>query len=126
MVVEESSCQRYIQPTFKPAPRRPIIIRKLRETGDGPVWLYKGDNIFRAPATSNYPILASIIDYIKLHPNRRYTRSIHPESHHREVRSLSRNTFPTIKDLFPYPIPPFNPKPVLPKDPLRVPIYAST
>nr|P85211.1 RecName: Full=Lebocin-like anionic peptide 1 [Galleria mellonella] len=39
---------------------------------DEPLWLYKGDNIERAPTTADHPILPSIIDDVKLDPNRRY------------------------------------------------------
>nr|WJG69178.1 lebocin 2 [Dioryctria sylvestrella] len=145
-LVVESSCQRFIQPTFKPPPQRPVIIRRLRAAGDDePQWLYKGDNIDRAPSTADHPFLPRIIDDVKLDPNRRYARSVDSPSAKRgggshSTSSGSRNTGAThpgynrrnardIKHIIPehYTLPPFFPKP---QDPLidprpLTPIYAN-
>ncbi|XP_059057087.1 lebocin-4-like [Achroia grisella] len=75
MFIVDSSCQRFIQPTYRPPRRKPVIIRAVREA-DEPLWLYEGDNIERAPATADHPVLPSVIDHIKLDPNRRYVRSL--------------------------------------------------
>nr|ACB45567.1 lebocin-like protein [Antheraea pernyi] len=125
LFAQESSCLRFIQVTFRPPPERPIVIRKLREAADEPLWLYKGEDNIHAPATGDHPSLPSIMDDVKLDPNRRYTRSVHPEHHHREVRSLPRNYVPIMRNIFPLLVPPFNPIPItLPRDPERFPIYA--
>nr|ABG72704.1 lebocin-like protein [Antheraea mylitta] len=125
LFVQESSCQRFIQPTFRPPPRRPIVIRKLREATDEPLWLYKGEDNSHEPATGDHSSLPSMIDDVKLDPNRRNTRRVHQEHHHRGLRSLSGNYVPTMRNIFPLVFPPFIPKPIIiPRDPERFPIYA--
>lgn len=54
----------------------PSRSRFAREAGDEPQWLYKDDNIDRAPATGDHPFLPQYIDGIKLDPNSRYARDI--------------------------------------------------
>ncbi|KAH9629562.1 hypothetical protein HF086_008606 [Spodoptera exigua] len=128
-MVAESSCQRIIYPTYRPPPpKRPVIMRARRDA-DEPLWLYQGD-IPRAPSSADHPVLPSIIDDIKLDPNRRTARSLGTPSHVSHGggsrRSSSRDTGAThpgynrrnarslhLPDYkFPLPtLPPFNPRP---------------
>ncbi|XP_030038995.2 lebocin-4 [Manduca sexta] len=97
LLITESNCWRsdlpIILPTYKP-PRTPstVIIRTVREAGDKPLWLYQGDDHPRAPSSGDHPVLPSIIDDVKLDPNRRYARSVNEpssqEHHERFVRSF--------------------------------------
>ncbi|CAK1545315.1 unnamed protein product [Leptosia nina] len=131
----------YILPTYRPPPRRPIIIRTVRDVDrEQPKWLYEGD-VPRAPATGEHPVLPPYIDDIKMDPNRRYARSLdspsakryggggstssrsrntgatHPGYNRRNARSLHR-TFPSERPFSPYPRPPPTPRP-------RYPIYVA-
>ncbi|XP_047037208.1 lebocin-4-like [Helicoverpa zea] len=136
-LIAESTCQRFILPTYRPPPqpRRPVIMRARRGADDEPLWLYQGDNIERAPTTADHPFLPSVIDDVKLDPNRRYTRSLgtprgsrgssgsrpssnrdtgptHPGYNRRNARSLHLPGYD-----FPLPtLPPFNPRPRYPWD----------
>ncbi|CAG4989104.1 unnamed protein product [Parnassius apollo] len=83
VIITETSCQRphIILPTYRPPPQRPIIIRTVREVkNDEPLWLYKGDNIERAPATGDHPYLPPYIDDIRLDPHTRTARSFDSRS----------------------------------------------
>lgn len=99
----ESSSQGFhiIRPTYRPPPRRPIIIRTAREARDGePLWLYQGNDFPKAPATGDHPVLPKIIDDIKIDPNRRYARSVDSPSARRAggshtISSSTKNTGPT-------------------------------
>ncbi|KAJ2952667.1 hypothetical protein O0L34_g7005 [Tuta absoluta] len=86
--VADATGQRYIQPTFRPPKRpplilptlrtpvdRPVISRTVREANDEPLWLWQGEDIERAPSTADHPILPSVIDDVQLDPHRRYARS---------------------------------------------------
>nr|O15946.1 RecName: Full=Lebocin-4; Short=Leb 4; Flags: Precursor [Bombyx mori]BAA22884.1 lebocin 4 [Bombyx mori] len=128
----QASCQRFIQPTYRPPPTRRPIIRTARQAGQEPLWLYQGDNIPRAPSTADHPILPSKIDDVKLDPNRRYVRSVtNPENNEASIESSHhtvdigldrpieshRNTrdlrFWNPREKLPLPtLPPFNPKPI--------------
>ncbi|KAM3963105.1 lebocin [Aphomia sociella] len=149
LYITGSSCQHIIRPTYRPPPRRPVIIRAVREAGDEPLWLYKGDNIDRAPSTADHPVLPSIIDDIKLDPIRRFARSLDSPSAKRgggshTTSSSSRNTgathpgynrrntreirlpepFRIPSPTIPKPINPILPRPWSPRQPY--PIYART
>ncbi|XP_032513704.2 lebocin-1/2-like [Danaus plexippus] len=90
VLVADSLCQRIIYPTWRPPPRRPVIIRTARSvSNDEPLWLYKGDDVIRAPASGDHPNLPSIIDDIKLDPDRRYARSVDSPSAKRSGGSHS-------------------------------------
>ncbi|KAJ8705302.1 hypothetical protein PYW07_011129 [Mythimna separata] len=92
------STQRFIHPTYKPPPTKPPRWIFRREAGDEPLWLYQGDNIERAPSTADHPSLPSIIDDVKLDPNRRYARSLSTPRASRgggSRPSSSRDTGPT-------------------------------
>ncbi|XP_038215592.1 lebocin-4-like [Zerene cesonia] len=132
VLLAEVTGQRIILPTYRPPPKRPVIIRTVRDTGvEEPKWLYEGD-IPRAPATGDHPYLPSYIDDIRLDPNTRVARSLdspsgkrygggshtssrgrdtgatHPGYNRRNARDIKipRNPFPTL--------PPFNPRVRLP------------
>ncbi|XP_053600860.1 lebocin-4-like [Plodia interpunctella] len=140
-LMAESSCQRIILPTYRPPPRKPVIIRAIRAADDEPLWLYKDDNINRAPSTADHPILPNIMDDVKLDPNRRYARSLdspsakrgggthstssgsrdtgftHPGHNRRNARNIRLPELPTVR--------PFFPKPTYPLlDSRPFPIYA--
>ncbi|CAB3242699.1 unnamed protein product [Arctia plantaginis] len=140
--VYETSCQRFILPTYRPPPKRPVLIR-LRRSNDEPQWLFKGGDLPKAPATGDHPFLPKYIDDIKLDPNRRVARSLgtprasrggstrqssshdtgptHPGYNRRNARSLGPSRLPTLppfKPQLPGPKSPFDPKPV------RFPILA--
>lgn len=140
----EVNGQRFILPTYRPPPRRPVIIRTVRDTErEQPKWLYQGD-IPRAPATGDHPVLPQYIDDVKLDPNRRYARSLDSPSakrygrsadmtprdteatadfsHEREARDIRMpyDPMPTL----PRPYDPFNPNP-RPGRPLPYPIYVA-
>nr|AEO21919.1 lebocin-like protein [Pieris rapae] len=84
----EVSAQRFILPTYRPPPRRPVIIRTVRDTErEQPKWLYQGD-IPRAPATGDHPVLPHYIDDVKIDPNRRCVRSLDSPSAKRYGRSV--------------------------------------
>ncbi|XP_013188814.2 lebocin-4-like [Amyelois transitella] len=141
-LVAESSCQRFVQPTFRPPPRKPILIRKVRAASDDePLWLYKGDNIDRAPSSADHPFLPQFTDDVKLDPNRRYARSLDSPSAKRgggshSTSSGSRDTGAThpghnrrnarsIRLPEQFTLPPFFPKPPRPiTDTKPFPIYA--
>ncbi|KAJ8707451.1 hypothetical protein PYW08_010703 [Mythimna loreyi] len=95
-LIAESTCQRIILPTYRPppAPRRPVIMRARREADDQPLWLWQGDNIERAPSTADHPSLPSIIDDIKLDPNRRTARSLSTPRASRGGRALDVVSLP--------------------------------
>ncbi|KAG6442722.1 lebocin-4 [Manduca sexta] len=96
LLIAETYCLtsgvRIIQPTYRPPPRRPVIYRAARDAGDEPLWLYQGDDHPRAPSSGDHPVLPSIIDDVKLDPNRRYARSVSEpssqEHHDRFARSF--------------------------------------
>ncbi|CAH1643943.1 unnamed protein product [Spodoptera littoralis] len=142
-LVAESSCQKFIRPTYRPprprytvGPVRPPL-RIRRDAGDEPLWLYQGD-VPKAPSSGDHPVLPSIIDDVKLDPNRRTARSLSTPSHVSHGggsrRSSSRDTGPThpgynrrnarsinkrLSHRIPIPTtPPFNPRPP------KMPIYA--
>ncbi|KAI5636321.1 hypothetical protein NE865_10987 [Phthorimaea operculella] len=86
--IADSTGQRYIQPTFRPplrpplvlptfrpSPHRPMVMRTVREANDEPQWLWQGEDVQRAPSTADHPFLPSDIDDVKLDPHRRYARS---------------------------------------------------
>ncbi|XP_039747043.1 lebocin-4-like [Pararge aegeria] len=74
--VDYALSQRFILPTYRPPPRRPVL-RRIRDVGDQePLWLNEDNNIPRAPATGDHPVLPSYIDDMKLDPNRRYVRDV--------------------------------------------------
>ncbi|KAJ8705303.1 hypothetical protein PYW07_011130 [Mythimna separata] len=145
-LIAESTCQRFIQPTYRPPRqhRRPVIQRVRREAEDEPLWLYQGDNIERAPSTADHPFLPSIIDDVKLDPNTRTARSLSTPRASRGGGSRpsgSRDTGPTHPGYnrrnarspklpgydFPIPtLPPFNPRLRYPFDERRypMPVYA--
>nr|XP_034840296.1 lebocin-4-like [Maniola hyperantus] len=77
-LVADTFGQRFIHPTYRPPPRRPVIIRTVRDVSDQPLWLYQGD-IPRAPASGDHPVLPTIIDDVKLDPNRRYARDVNDQ-----------------------------------------------
>ncbi|XP_045785612.1 lebocin-1/2-like [Maniola jurtina] len=96
-----------ILPTYIPPPQEPII-RTARD----------------APAQES-PLRPSMIDDVRLDPDRRYARSVSPSSSGSGDRRMKRDIYdPFIPrpSPFPYPIPsgPFNPNP--PTRPF--PIYA--
>ncbi|KAJ8705300.1 hypothetical protein PYW07_011127 [Mythimna separata] len=138
-LIAESTCQRFIHPTYKPPPTQPPRWRFRREAEDEPLLQWQEDNIERAPSTADHPYLPSIIDDVELDPNRRYARSLstprasrgggsrpsssrdtgptHPGYNRRNARSLPELRLPGHK--FPLPTtPPFNPRP-------RYPIYVN-
>ncbi|XP_075987163.1 lebocin-4-like [Anticarsia gemmatalis] len=140
----ESSCQRFIQPTWRPPPqpRYPILQRARRGADDQPLWLYQGD-VPKAPSTGDHPFLPQYIDDIKLDPHTRVARSYGTKSVSRGSNSRpssSRDTGPThpgynrrnaraipVQPIWPT-LPPFNPRlpdPRRPWDsnPRPVPIY---
>ncbi|CAH0721751.1 unnamed protein product, partial [Brenthis ino] len=81
--------QRIIHPTYRPPPRKPIIIRTVRDTGDQePLWLNQGE-IPKAPSSADHPVLPTYIDDVKLDPNRRYVRSVDSPSARRSGGSHS-------------------------------------
>ncbi|XP_022835941.1 lebocin-4-like [Spodoptera litura] len=143
-LIAESACQLIIRPTYRPPPppRRPVIMRARRDAGDEPLWLYQGD-VPKAPSSADHPVLPSIIDDVRMDPNRRTARSLSTPSHVSHGggsrRSSSRDTGPThpgynrrnarslhLPDYkFPLPtLPPFNPRPRYPwDDNPRYPIY---
>ncbi|XP_045491237.1 lebocin-4-like [Colias croceus] len=133
VLLAEVTSQRFILPTYRPPPKRPVIIRTVRETGvEEPKWLYQGD-IPRAPATGDHPNLPSYINDIKLDPNTRVARSLDSPSgklygggSHTSSRSGDtgathpgynrRNTRGVKLPRYPFPhTPPFNPKVRLPQ-----------
>ncbi|XP_049867574.1 lebocin-4-like [Pectinophora gossypiella] len=161
VLIADVTCQRYIFSTYRPPTRyqfirptyRPPYLRDqrfriAREAHDEPLWLWQGDNIDRAPATGDHPILPSVIDDIKLDPNRRHARSVdspsarrhggqsssggrrdtgptHPGYNRRNARSVAlpdvdpyRQTLP----IMPSPYDPFGPQPGQPRK--TYPIYA--
>ncbi|XP_045782581.1 uncharacterized protein LOC123879087 [Maniola jurtina] len=77
-LVADAFGQRFIHPTYRPPPRRPVIIRTVRDVSDQPLWLYQGD-IPRAPASGDHPVLPTTIDDVKLDPNRRYARDVNDQ-----------------------------------------------
>ncbi|KPJ06168.1 Lebocin-1/2 [Papilio machaon] len=78
--VSESLCgDRLIRPTYRPPPQRPVI-RMARQVNDEPLWLYRGDDVIKAPSTGEHPYLPSYIDDIKLDPNIRVARSFDSRS----------------------------------------------
>ncbi|CAG9585315.1 unnamed protein product [Danaus chrysippus] len=90
VLVADTLCQRIIHPTWRPPPRRPVIIRTARSvSNEEPLWLYKGDDVIRAPPSGDHPVLPSIIDDINLDPNRRYARSVDSPSAKRSGGSHS-------------------------------------
>lgn len=132
VVVAECSAQ-FILPTYRPPRTTPRIYRVRRDVGE-PQWLYKGDDVQRAPATGDHPYLPPHIDDVKMDPNRRYARSVdspsakrgggshstssssrdtgatHPGYNRRNARSVHR---PVIgPSPFPRPSSPFNPNPI--------------
>uniref|UniRef100_A0A2H1VYT7 SFRICE_036296 n=1 Tax=Spodoptera frugiperda TaxID=7108 RepID=A0A2H1VYT7_SPOFR len=143
-LIAESSCQKFIRPTYRPprprytvGPVRPHL-RIRRDADDEPLWLNQGD-VPKAPSSADHPVLPSIIDDVKLDPNRRTARSLGTPSHvsHGHVggskRTSSRDTGPThpgynrrnarsvnrrLSHRIPIPTtPPFNPGPP------KMPIY---
>lgn len=97
ILIVEASCQRYILPTYRPPRTSRPIIRTVRETNDEPLWLYKGDDVQRAPATGDHPYLPRVIDDVHLDQNKRYARSVDSPSAKRgggshRTSSSSRNT----------------------------------
>ncbi|KAF9824353.1 hypothetical protein SFRURICE_005230 [Spodoptera frugiperda] len=148
-MIVESTCQLIIRPTYRPPrpPKRPIMIRARRDAGDEPLWLYQGD-VPKAPSSADHPVLPSIIDDVRMNPNRRTARSMgtssqvsqghgshgggshkssgrdnganHPGYNRRNARSLH---LPDFKIPVPT-LPPFNPRPRHPwDDNPRYPIY---
>ncbi|KAH9629563.1 hypothetical protein HF086_008607 [Spodoptera exigua] len=133
-LIAESSCQKFIRPTYRPprprytvGPVRPKLVR-LRRDADEPLWLNQGD-IPRAPSSADHPVLPSVIDDIKLDPNTRTARSLgtpshvshgggsrrsssrdtgatHPGYNRRNARSIKRFSHRIIPTT-----PPFNPRP---------------
>ncbi|KPI91575.1 Lebocin-1/2 [Papilio xuthus] len=78
--VGESLCGvRVIRPTYRPPPQRPVI-RTARQVNDEPLWLYRGDDVIKAPSTGEHPYLPPYIDDIKLDPNIRVARSFDSRS----------------------------------------------
>lgn len=95
-LIAESSC-RFIRPTYRPPPptTKSWIFRARRGADDQPLWLNQGDDVPRAPSTADHPVLPSIIDDIKLDPNRRTVRSLSTPSVSRgggSGQSSSRDT----------------------------------
>ncbi|XP_049867602.1 lebocin-4-like [Pectinophora gossypiella] len=92
---------RYYRRRYTPRVRvvRIRLVRVPREVRDEPQWLWQGDNIDRAPASGDHPILPSVIDDIKLDPNRRHARSVDSPSARRHGGQSSsgdrRDTGPT-------------------------------
>nr|ACB45566.1 lebocin-like protein [Antheraea pernyi] len=89
-----------IYPTYRPYHTLPpVIMRAKRSADDEPLWLFKGDDIPRAPATGDHPVLPSIIDDIKLDPNTRYARSLSTPSKYRggshTISNSKQSTGPT-------------------------------
>lgn len=50
--------------------------RNSRDINDEPLWLYKGDDVIRAPPSGEHPKIPTYIDDIRFDPNRRYARSL--------------------------------------------------
>ncbi|CAF4937547.1 unnamed protein product [Pieris macdunnoughi] len=95
----EVSAQRFILPTYRPPPRRPVIIRTVRDTEcEHPKWLYQGD-IPRAPATGDHPVLPHYIDDVKIDPNRRYARSLDSPSAKRYGRNVGSSSTDDEKEM---------------------------
>lgn len=138
VVFAECSAQ-FILPTYRPPRTTPRIYRVRRDVGE-PQWLYKGEDVQRAPATGDHPYLPPHIDDIKLDPDTRYARSVdspsakrgggshstssgsrdtgatHPGYNRRNARSLHIPPthplhFPPPTPTFPRPVNPFNPRP---------------
>ncbi|VVD02011.1 unnamed protein product [Leptidea sinapis] len=90
----EVTSQKFILPTYRPPPRKPIIIRTVRDTDgarDQPQWLYQGD-IPRAPTTGDHPYLPPYIDDVQIDANRRYARSLDSPSSKRHGGSSNSRT----------------------------------
>ncbi|XP_049866657.1 lebocin-4-like [Pectinophora gossypiella] len=163
VLVADVTCQRYvlptlrtptkyyptiIQPTYRPPVTRGPIIRTVREARDDePLWLWNGDDIDRAPATGDHPVLPSVIDDINLDSNTRHVRSVdspsarrhgghssssgsrdtgatHPGYNRRNARSIAPLDFDPFRPTMPKPYNPFRPRPGHPRGPY--PIYART
>ncbi|CAG9783844.1 unnamed protein product [Diatraea saccharalis] len=149
--IAESSSQRITPAVYRrplPPPSPPKTIRARRDINEEPLWLYKGDDINRAPATGDHPYLPPYIDDIKLDPNTRYTRSVdspsakrgggshstssssrntgpnHPGYNRRNARSIhTPSPFTVPSPTFPRPTNPF-PRPELPGPRPIFPVYA--
>lgn len=81
-----------VYPTFRPRYTvGPVTLRTKRSADDEPLWLFRGDDIPRAPATGDHPVLPLIIDDIKLDPNTRYARSLStPSKYHGGSHTISK------------------------------------
>lgn len=89
--IDYALSQRFIRPTYRPPPKRPII-RRVRDADQEPLWLNKDDNSPRAPASSDHPVLPSYIDDVKLDQHQRYARSVDSPSARRSSGSGTRST----------------------------------
>ncbi|CAH2990611.1 unnamed protein product [Chilo suppressalis] len=74
--IAETTSEHVPFPFITTAPPPKFEVRFRRNVNDEPLWLYKGDDINRAPATGDHPYLPPYIDDVKLDPSTRYARSV--------------------------------------------------